>query len=129
MREIKFDIKIRHIETGNTFREILTLEEIMTSGKLYSKGIQEVVFKRQFANIKDKNGNELYDKDIVKDGFGYVFSISFEQYTFKGDLDSDITVVGWVKKWHDGSFSPIGYSKIENLECIGNEFENPELLS
>ena len=68
MREIKFDIKIRHIETGNTFREVFTLDEIISGSKLYAKGIQEVVFKRQFTGLKDKNGEgmDVFGGDIFE---------------------------------------------------------------
>lgn len=116
MTDIKFDIKIRHIETGNTFREIITLDEIITSGKLYTKGIQEVVFKRQFTGLKDETGKEIYDRDITSD-----FAI----------VKYDISKGGFaLYKINNG---------IELLYCfpidckrtliIGNIYENPELLS
>lgn len=129
MTEIKFDIKIRHIETGNTFREIMTLDEIMTSGKLYTKGIQEVVFKRQFTGFKNKKGVDLYQGCII-------------HYTkHKGYLlESFIGEVIWMEEgcWgyrtsgYDYAFNSadeIQFDILDHIEVIGNIYESPELLS
>ena len=128
MREIKFDIKIRHIETGNTFREVFTLDEIISGSKLYAKGIQEVVFKRQFTGLKDKNGKEIYEGDIGKR--------TMKMPRFKQEMQ--ILVDCWEIVFDKGAFStrlfgsdkPSRYSdRFEEIEIIGNIYENPELLS
>ena len=127
MREIKFDIKIRHIETGNTFREVFTLDEIISGSKLYAKGIQEVVFKRQFTGLKDKNGKEIYEGDIGKR--------TMKMPRFKQEMQ--ILVDCWEIVFDKGAFStrlfgsdkPSRYSdRFEEIEIIGNIYENPELL-
>ena len=121
MREIKFDIKIRHIETGNTFREVFTLDEIISGSKLYAKGIQEVVFKRQFTGLKDKNGKEIYEGDILKiQDMSFCFMVEFK----------NAYVGGWVlSNPISQDFISLGARTQDSIEVIGNIYETPELLS
>jgi hypothetical protein len=70
----------------------------------------------QYTGLKDKNGKEIYDGDIVKvSGFSELMEVYFKDGYF-----------GWGKE-HRGmySFDPFG---TEDLEVIGNIWENPELL-
>ncbi|PEO30889.1 hypothetical protein CN589_07785 [Bacillus toyonensis] len=73
----------------------------------------------QYTGLKDSNGNEIYDGDIVK----------ISGHPFQGSIDIDGNYV-------------VGYNELMELSCggwylhrmrhwaevIGNKFENPELL-
>ena len=77
----------------------------------------------QYTGLKDKDGKEIYDGDVVKDTDGKVGYISF----LKQEM-------GFVIVWknrdsrlghrHRGS----GYDLDNTIEVIGNIYDNPELL-
>ena len=68
----------------------------------------------QYTGLKDKNGKEIYEDDIVSGG-EKIYSIGFHLGTFT--LNNEKGEVG------------IGLVQTEtSLEVIGNIYENPELL-
>lgn len=74
----------------------------------------------QYTGLKDKNGKEIYEGDIVKFGSQY---LSTNEVKF---LESNAGYL--VKdKWGDWQwlYDVCGST---NIEVIGNRFENPELL-
>ena len=76
----------------------------------------------QFTGLLDKNGKEIFEKDLVKFGgkFKTVGIVSFGEYS--NELNGSYGN-GWFIDC-DGSHYPIDQS---NLEIIGNVFENPSL--
>ena len=77
----------------------------------------------QYTGLKDKNGKEIYEGDIV-----FFFTEHFDKATggFDGEDEHNATV-----EWFDSGFAfmdKIPYDPNIECEVIGNIHENPELL-
>jgi uncharacterized phage protein (TIGR01671 family) len=127
MRELKF--RVWDVETKRFFKtdynEHLSVAISVDGKTLYQnyvggdKEIGKDVIIQQFTGLKDKNGVEIYEGDIVK-----VYSEEFENENFTGKVIFDEgSFLTWINKndirgvWSD-----------DNIEVIGNIMENPELL-
>lgn len=75
----------------------------------------------QFTGLKDKNGDEIYEGDILSDGGEIPFYIDFSEekssFCFVDKFDPCGTEYYTVKDLH-----------YEGLEIIGNIYQNPDLL-
>ena len=73
----------------------------------------------QFTGLKDKNGKEIFEGDIVK----------MKSYYLRDDIELGGT---YVVEWEDvidGTLDCDVKNQLENnIEVIGNIYENPELL-
>ncbi len=69
----------------------------------------------QFTGLKDKNGKEIYEGDIVRNEHGVLFTVEWHSHKYV------LRYAGY------GAFNTEIRMK-EKLEVIGNIHENPELL-
>ena len=86
--------------------------------------IYEVIPKTvgQYVGAKDKNGNKIYEDDIVKgDGWDYLYLVVFENCKF-------ITKKINNHNWNNFTKSNNDLSDMLYPIRIGNKFDNPELL-
>lgn len=103
MREIKFRA-ISYLTNNWEFGHLSKRESLYFIKNIYS--VKENTIS-QFTGLKDKNGVEIYEGDILKGGM-------YLSYEVKWDFEQ----LGW----------NIGLNAQHNCKIIGNIYENPELL-
>lgn len=94
----------------------------------------EVVHLCQYTGLKDANGKEIYEGDILKTPRGFIGQVVFgraeEECRHKvfGRMVIDCyTTYGWIFVRGDGYRCAIDDELLEG-EIIGNVYDNPELM-
>lgn len=85
------------------------------------------VILRQFSGLHDKNGNEIYEGDILEVKQNYHFKIIWheESWGYEVIKNEAVPVCGYIQ----GHVSRGGLKHYNNTsEIIGNIYENPDLL-
>ena len=117
-REIKFEVKLRRKDGSDGYIEILTLDDLLDrNGCLYNSNLWEIVYKRQYTNLKDIDKEELYEGDILLTPKGNAVIEYHSQYRF-----------GYRLKWKKGCWVISNTLYSEKCKLIGNIHENKELL-
>jgi uncharacterized phage protein (TIGR01671 family) len=78
----------------------------------------------QFTGLKDKNGKEIYESDIVS----YTNPYSNKGYTHVVKYDPMWAAFGLFEKMEDEWCKENDWVKLISIEVIGNIYSNPELL-
>lgn len=86
--------------------------------EIYNDNLEDISYHlilMQYTGLKDKNGKEIYEGDIVRGKAGSVGQVKW--------IGSGLTIVGYMgyDDTHHWGFD-------ETTEVIGNIYENPELL-
>lgn len=137
MREIKF--RAKHIKTGQWW---YGSSEVTYHGykqyRVYAltefwgyvrKGILDTETVGQYTGLKDKNGKEIYEGDIVQ--YNHSTAVYGLPLKYKGAVEwfDGYTLEGNNAKFHINNRFDIGQDIIwPEIEVIGTIYENPELM-
>lgn len=121
MREIKF----RAWDDYNKVMKLFTLKQLVdedifnyiTEFEAVQSGFDNWKWM-QFTGLKDKNGKEISEGDIIKSDYGFTYKVIWSTGSFK------LRGTGRTK-----STSTWSINHVDSLSIIGNIYENPELLN
>ena len=133
MNEIKFRAFIKHL---GQLADVLSIDFLDSEVEIYLVDRDEIrkyrfgedeIVLLPFTGLKDKNGREIYEGDIVR-VYGGEYWYGCWELDIRGEVVFDVFSFGVKSK---DRFYPFNYAfepYDHKIKVIGNIYENPELL-
>lgn len=139
MREILFRGKCKHNNDGWIYGNLIKTKnnKFWITNNSYSNGGWLVLRQRseieestlgQFTGLLDKNGNKIFEGDIVKNKYNEITEIKFGEFVDTKSHEQVGFYQVYLKDddWYDVSHGSMDY--VKDSEIIGNIHDNKELL-
>lgn len=136
VREIKFRLRIKDRETGSIHIMVVALVGVNSLTSVpFNIDDFEIVSADQFTGLRDKNGKEIFENDILKCVSEKIHLMSNKP---TGEIVTKIKTIEWQEEWArfhlknpDGMFELLPCTKQEWIaqyyEVIGNIYEPPRV--
>ena len=130
MREIKFRAWHDEHKTMVNFDNKKASNDIYIASNILKLMADNSPFLMQYTGLKDKNGVEIYEGDIIKDSSGRLMIVEWDSrvctsmFIFKV-----INTIGHIKAGRIVNTHVWITSDDNDIEVIGNIYENKELLN
>ena len=125
MRELKFRVwseEDKEYRTDCKLRYLFTSPTGLPSTAYNEEGDRFDI--EQYTGLKDKNGKEIYEGDIIREKWFDEDARRGENRVGKCEYFTD----GFVCWFVGGRFIPLGMFPVSHIEVIGNIHDNPELM-
>lgn len=130
MREIKFrawDNEKREFLSGDYEPISVGDSKVVTGGDWQGLYLTDKYVIEQYTGLKDRNGKEIYEGDIVSEEFEYAGEKTKTIWQVRWCDDECAFELRYVSGFEVEDCSLVADDE-ENYEVIGNIHENPELL-